>query len=565
MKKQLLSIAILAAIAADASAAFTGIGTATAPVVDPSTTTPLFIGGASAERAYISTLITANTGLATNLQVCDQTQPIYYWADNSTSSPGSIGKNYDVWYCTKQSANTNLSSAATHLLIHKRSAGGSDYGVAPIINPALQIGFLNIANSNCGNNGTTALAGGGTLYNYLCTAPSGPIPTLTNATASTVDLGVSDVDPGKFVGLNVTSGFNAVTQAGLASMTIQSTATVVFGEQVTSKLFWALQAAQIATGQLPSSCVVGTSVSEACTPSLSSALIAGLHSGAIFDWGLVLVGNLGTDLATWTAANYSQYSPATTNPHIVRRAAGSGSQAQHGIHFFNYPCDLGAYSTASAPADDNGQTESGAGYIIHDESSAGNINTALKALDLGNSDPTLATSANAANAFSTGSTGGARWAVGLNSLEQTTSSSSNYQFVKIDGVAPTLANVVTGKYHDWVENTFQYNTNHAPNTNAGVVALRNEIISKANHPVVLAALNPTLTHSFDASSSVAGAYLAHPSLYPATVQSNQATLFDPTNPVNQFTYAPSGVTGDNCRVPTVWNPGGGTVYPYISL
>lgn len=540
MKKQILSTAILAVLAsANAQAA-----AVTGPTIDPSTTTTLYIGGASAQRTYIQEAVTGTAGsgitLAAQDKLCDTTQPIYWWGDNNGTN--AAGKNYDAWYCTKQPSNTALASAKAHLLIHKRSAGGSDFGVAPIVNPQ-NIGFLNIANSNCTDNGTSTVGGISTVQ-LLCSSS-----TLVNATP---DLGVSDVDPGKFVGLNVTAGsingtpFSAIKASDLAKITVKSTSTVVFGEQVTSHLFNALQQAQIATGYLAAGCA--GQHTEACLPSLSSATIAALHTGAAFDWDLIQVGNTGLGLYSWASANDAADAPAVSSVHIVRRANGSGTQAQHGIHFLSYPCDTTAAS-ATLPANDNGQSEGVEGYVIHEASSAGNVNASLKALDTGTSAAALATGTHAAGDFA----GGVRWAVGLNSLEQTTN--ANYEFVKVDGVAPTLANVVAGKYHDWAENTFQYNSVGGHPVTTDVAAVRDALIAKAARPEVLSALNTTLTHAFGN-----GAYLASPSLYPITTGS---ATYNATTPVNVFTLAPAGSTVDNCRVPTPYNDG--TDAPAFSL
>jgi len=46
-------------------------------------------------------------------------------------------------------------------------------------------------------------------------------------------------------------------------------------------------------------------------------------------------------------------------------------------------------------------------------------------------------------------TGGARWAIGVQGLEKNANQAEAWRFVKIDGIAPTLANVAKGKYHDW--------------------------------------------------------------------------------------------------------------------
>ena len=513
---QVLSSAVLAAlVSANAQAVL--------PTIDPATTTTLYVAGASAQRTYIQEAITGSPGVAAADKICDTTQPIWWWADNVS---GAAGKNHDAWYCTKSSSNTALANAKTHLLIYKRSAGGSDYGVSPIIN-STSVGFLNIANSNCTEGATT-----GGVTAALCSASTLAAPVVP-------DLGVSDVDPGQFVGENVTTGFSAVKSTDLAKLFIKSTSTVVFGEQVTANLFKALQAAQLATGQIPATCTVGDHT-EACLPTLSSAVIAAIHTGDVFDWDLIQVGNTGLGLYSWTVANAPAYQPSSSAVHIARRANGSGTQTQHGIVFLNYPCDTAA-ANATVAVNDKGQSEAVEGFVVHEGSSAGNVNAILNALDTATASPALVSGTHTSQ---TTWTDGVRWAVGLNSLEQVTSATTNYEFVKVDGVAPTLANVVAGKYHDWVENTFQYNNSGAHPVTTDVAAVRDAIMSKVAHPGVLTGLNSTLTHVFGN-----GAYLADPEVYTPSV------IYNSSNPVNVFSRSPAGTGTDDCRVPTPYNDG----------
>jgi hypothetical protein len=558
MKNQILSTAIMAVCAA-ASAQAASLNSI---VTDTTTATTLYIGGASAQRGYIYEAITGAAGSAADGVAADKicaSGNIYWWADKNGAGTAA-GKNQDVFYCAKNGSNSGLANAKANLLVYKRSAGGSDYGVSPIINNSA-IPFLNISDANCTAGAVTTPATGITIHPYLCNYADATASTVISATPN---LGVSDVDPAQFIGNNVTPGgtFKAVTAAGLANLKIQTTSTVVFGEQVTMHLWNALQQAQVAIGTLPSTCTYGTHT-EACTPSLTSSQIAALHNGAAFDWNLFTVGTLINPstglvygLADWAAANLAADAPATTNVHVVRRANGSGTQTQHGIHFYNYPCDLTG-SSAYLPANDAAQTEAANGFVIYEESSAGNVNAGLQALNQG-LDTTAANAVLITKGYPSGSlhgSAGVRWAVGLNSLEQVTTSTGDFDFVKIDGVAPTLANVVTGKYHDWTENTFQYNTTVTPSTD--VAALRDTIIAKVAHPVVLKWLNASLTHA----NGQAGAYLANPAVYASTSQTYLSS-----NPVNIYSLATFTAPVDNCRVPSIYNDGGTIVAaPYLGL
>ncbi|MGZ4959654.1 MAG: hypothetical protein ACXV7J_10395, partial [Methylomonas sp.] len=173
------------------------------------------------------------------------------------------------------------------------------------------------------------------------------------------------------------------------------------------------------------------------------------------------------------------------------------------------------------------------GYVVHEETSAGNVKKALAGLETATALPDIA-------AYS-----GKRWGVGLNSLEN---SDANQEFVKIDGVAPTLANVNAGKYRDWVENTFQYNNAHYFALPVDVSVLLNTIVAKAASPLVLAALNTTMAHGFGN-----GAYLAIPGANTPTANG----VWSAANPVNSFTRTPAGQSTDNCIAPNLSAPGVG--------
>ena len=122
-----------------------------------------------------------------------------------------------------------------------------------------------------------------------------------------------------------------------------------------------------------------------------------------------------------------------------------------------------------------------------------------------------------------------------------------YRFVKIDGVAPTLANAANGKYFDWVENTYQWR-NATLNPLAGdkldIVYTIASNVGKTD--IVRDVLNPSFVYSFGQSG-----YLALD-----TNGTNAPTYpFASTNPVMPYTHTIGGGT-DNCRVPVVLTTGG---------
>jgi len=315
-------------------------------------------------------------------------------------------------------------------------------------------------------------------------------------------------------------------------LTVSGASAVTFGEPVTLQLFKALQAAQKATGQIPATCAIGDKT-EACLPNLNSAQIASIHSGSWTSWNSLKVGNTGLGLYDWVSANAAAYLPAVSDVHVCRRTNGSGTQAQHGVVFLNSPCSEASLATPAAH--DLGGNEGDGFTMVHEMAESGGVTNCLHELD---------TATDAANAFNNSAwKSGVRWAVGIQSLEK---SDANFEFVKIDGVAPTLAHVVDGSYHDWVENTFQYNTAYYTGRPADVRSLITAVIQKAALPEVMASLNNSFVHGFGT-----GAYLAVPSLF--TPEANGA--FNSARPVNPYSRATASAAVDNCRVPTIYNNG----------
>ena len=240
------------------------------------------------------------------------------------------------------------------------------------------------------------------------------------------------------------------------------------------------------------------------------------------------------------------YLPGSVYLHTCRRENGSGTQAQSNIKFLGDPCT--AASSGTPPASDavlQGAGEGDGLAMVHENNASGNVDQCLNELQDGT---------NAVNSFN--NTYGVRWAVGIQSLEKSTAAVGfKYRFVKLDGVAPTLSNVVKGKYRDWAENTFQYSNTHVFSTlaaeNTALKALTNAVIKSSGAPEVMAALNSGFSHTFIPVAVNKGAYLAVPTNY--DIQPNGAFLS--TRPVNPYSHATTSASVNNCRVPTIYNNG----------
>lgn len=510
MKKQLIGAAVAAVLMTGNAYALPTIATDTSVV---------YLSGASAALDYVKKLITSSASPAAD-RICDASKEI--WVFNDTLD----GKTQNAFYCTKAPGNTKLASAKSHVLIYKRSEGGSAMGVNPLVNNE-NMQFLNItSNPSCVQ--TTNAVPGLTIGQVSCDYDKDGIDATKFSTAVS-DFGMSDVDPIQFTGENTPDGFAAITPADVEALTVQGASAVVFGEPVTLQLYKALQAAQKAEGKLPASCVVGDRTTEACMPNLTTAQISSLHTGQWTDWNSLKVGTVG--LVDWINTNAPALAPAVNDVHVCRRVNGSGTQAQHGINFMNYPC-----ANAGLPAaHDYGLPEGFGVTVVHELSTSGGVSSCLDELDTGT---------DAANAFDNSQqVGGVRWAVGLQSLEK---KSNNFEFVRVDGVAPTLAHVADGSYKDWVENTFQYNTQHYSSLGTDKKALVDAVIYSAGLPEVMAALNGGFTHGFGN-----GSFLAVPTLYPAAANG----ALDLAKPVNPYSRGTISAPVENCRMPVIYNSG----------
>jgi len=379
------------------------------------------------------------------------------------------------------------------VLLHKRSKGGSGQGVQPVAD-AVAIDAMNINNGNC----TETAAGS---KDWRCT-----ISNTGDLVQRVSHAGISDVEPALFVGLNVPEGAKPVTKAQLQELEVTSMNAVVFGIPVTTNLRNALQVAQGLTEGVDD---------EANMPSLSKGQVAGLMSGAIPDWGLVMVNGVPLTEVAGVTPPVAEGSEGFSLVHVCRRVPGSGTQAQMNAKFLNTPCAAGVSEPLRADASD-----ADFGPVVVENSGSGDLTSCLNDKFTANN-----------------------WAVGIQSLEKNADLDDDFRFIKIDGVAPTLENVASNKYFDWVETTMQWRkTNQKP---AGDVLNILKVIAKnASSPANINSLNAGFDHPFAATP---GAYLALSSNGHAP-----SIPFDGANPVAVSSHATSGKP-NSCATPLVFD------------
>ena len=445
-KMKVLSAAVIAAGSMLSSGAFAVLPTDT-PTLD------LWISGASAQDALLAGLVPS---------LCDDT-PLTY-----TDTAGKAGVDFSAYFCTMSAAKVPGLVGTQKVMVHKRSRGGSAWGVGPVALAGVAGQPLNAVNvsqmeisfttggSVTGNNckvDTTLAAG----TRYVCNA--------LNLLDKVSDAGVSDVEPSMFTGPNLIpvgadygtvigdAGTFSLTPAQLSKLKVSPMAAVTFGVVVTKDLRDTLQKAQG---------IVTTSAADADTvakmPSLTSTQIRSLFSGAISDWSQFTV--FDTTSSTWkTLDQLTSSTLATTGVNVCRRDSGSGTQAQANAHFLRAPCGNGlnpvtdnsptslhiAYLPAGAAAGltsvnafDSAINDATPGLaLVHEGSASGDLTACLR--DLENGNPSIAA--------------GKAWGIGIQGV---TSADPAFRFVAIDGVTPTLNNVASGKYYDWAVNSIQY-------------------------------------------------------------------------------------------------------------
>ena len=308
--------------------------------------------------------------------------------------------NVFVYYCTADTSKVTLRSGATKLALHKYSVGGSGSGVG-FVNNATALPFLDLTKlaASCTANSATVDADGtatnlSTYQAFSCTAASSSLT--TNAVTY---IGISDVEP-QFFGS--ASTYNNLTASGLSS--------VIFGVPVTTAAYNALQAAQSLT--------VG-STTEANMPSLSQAQITSMFT---------------QEGQTWAALTGTTVNAADDIVYVARRYDSSGTQKTfEAVVAKTLNGISGARQCASAiepfvsgtNAADNtaANTICSNGTITMNGSGSGQV---LACLNKHND--------------------GLRGAVGVMTTETKQANFPKLRFVKINGVAPTQANVAKGVY-----------------------------------------------------------------------------------------------------------------------
>jgi hypothetical protein len=317
------------------------------------------------------------------------------------------------WFCA-----TNTAGIAGTISVAKESLGGSGNGVAPVNNAA---GSLVRPQFNPAAPGCSAPAAGPFPEFLDVTCP-------TNAASERPKAGLSDVEPRLLA-----------TAANIGNLTAAGTTAVQFGLAVSNTL-----AARLAA--LPNRATTG----------LLSSEVRALLTGNLVDWSQIGI----------NTPNGS----GTTAVKICRRGTTSGTQKAFEVRMLAQGCagsttaNNGALLTTVNPGNDD-STNNGSGATFNTTNSLGNGGYR----GYGGGVFTVVANQNAedVDACLTAAENQGELAVGLLSLERVPGLANDdpdgiadgWQFVNLDGVAPTLANLINGGYDNlWAQATFNRRT-----------------------------------------------------------------------------------------------------------
>ncbi|WP_347990140.1 hypothetical protein [Methylomonas sp. AM2-LC] len=526
MKVKVLSAAIATVLIVDvfyqnlqAATATTGV-----TVTVPTAAVSINLAGSSEQDRLLQSILSGDICTSGSLVIFKDN-------DGGTTNTTYWGGRWTSYYCTVAvKASTPVSLQSKILAVNKRSAGGSGYGVLPLVNnpttgkTPFPINFMAETATNCKMQDTTQ-----TIPTYGCTASetSGHIAG-TNTALVIPDAGVLDSNPGLYTGVNTVLDFGVpILASDVATLTVANGAALTFGVPVTLDLYKALQAAQ---GLNTGSCSLGaygyTGATAACMPSLTRYHMAALISGGAQNWEQFSFN--GTNLVT-AAESAGVAAPGDMLVHYCQGTAGSGAAANQYAKFLNSPCN----ANAASPVADN--RAAGGVAVSHIYTSA-DMEACLDDLQNGTSNAVDYVTGGSVNA-NVKAWGFGAIAADKNAVSSTSTYAHGYRYIKVDGFTPTLQNVVNGSYSNWAQTSWVISKSATIAPTGAKLDAINYIRSESTLGTVLPLAN--VVQSFGTAG-----YLGLPTPYgpAANVISNPVNT---SNPVTPMAYT----AGDNCSVP----------------
>lgn len=469
-----------------------------------STNVNVYISGSTAVDGTIQNAMIETAGPGGLCQA--GTLDIYYIGSTGTYTNR-------LFYCTGSSSS---GASGLPLALFKESQVGSFNGVGPLLNAAQGVNtglqFIvpgSISDAACSTAATVAATGDFAQYVNHSGCPT----TAVTAVGAIPTGGVADVEAAI-----LRSPTGAAPSSALVTKYLTSAPTldVVWGVALTKNAFYALQSAEGFTSP---------SDSPANAPSLSKSQVASIFTGELFNWE-----QLGL-------------SPSDANLYLCRRDVGSGTEASFEELFLNERCSITSLAMLAE-----------SGKLVWASGSNGGVRNCLNDFFTGgtitsfyNQDGSY-TAGGPTNPYTANEPGG-QYAVGLLSTEVTagnlSSAGDSFRLVAVDGVMPTLENVING-YYPYFSTGVSYYISGSTAQNkppANALAVFTALKGKLGHP----------TWTADSDTNYAGrpwgngGDLAPAPLYasstPPTTPATASTAL--SNPTNAFTKASSGVV-NNC-------------------
>lgn len=396
--------------------------------------------------------------------------------------------------------------------IYKSSIGGSGNGVAPVANDTsagLQFRALTglpvTGSGLCDQVGEPA---DGALIAYTshnnCGVAPNTAPDRTADADEGPDAGLSDVEP------RLIRPFIATNASRLRSRGANH---LLFGIAVSTNFRDALQTAQGLT--------VGSDTYENM-PTLTSAAIAGAFTQNITEW---------SQLRTQAGAALPGL-PADPTAFVCRRVQTSGSEAITEVHFARARCEASVAEFATDSDSASATALPNFDGSVYEGSGSSNVRDCLDA------------------ANDTG-----RWSIGLLSLENKANNppalpARDYRYVKVDGYAPTLLDVVNGGYSFYAEQTVNDRNGTGPGLAFSALPLNvqrvvNHVVAQLSNDVVIEVLNRDFQYPWGDSGLLARPdVFGTPAVVPPPQPITQASLR--AQPVNSSNKSPLGFT-NNCQ------------------
>jgi hypothetical protein len=433
----------------------------------------LYIAGATAvDRTLFESLLDQTNG------VCDGALPInvYTKVAGTGTSPALIPASYGNWtvHCTVR---TGLALAGTEIGVAK-SSSGSEFGIDPVADGLSTFAGSSITFANVAGACATAVSVPANVANSRLAYTLNQTCGSTAATAPQV--GVSDVEPALF----------GASTSVKSRLTNNGALVTPFTMTVSLNLYRALQTAQGITG----ACATDTAStqSDACTPNVTIAQVRSLMSQNVYALSQIS-GAAGAAFDT----TYAAVDPTIL---VCRRGDTSGSQKSFERLFFGQNCGgrspvLAVASDATAVAGSTNCKTTGCTWTSPATPAAlatGTLAPNYVFQGSGSGDVEKCLDYAAANNI---------FAVGILSADRVPSdaATTRFRYVKIEGVLPSVENVIAQKWSYNTENVFTNPTGTSPNLTAYNTGNRSTIFSSLVLTQLRNPVNVAKTHSTSAS------------------------------------------------------------------